>query len=182
MDDIHLNRVKTIRVVGDVDTINGLEFIVPDSEARISDQWKRGESQTMHFYVVSMQNGLRFPLLGFVLELLHDYGVTLSQLELNAWRILGAFYLGCRILGVMSTSRLFCNFYYIKTHEEFYFLQSRGSPIMTKLLDTNKGWKPLFVKVTNLNGFGVDLQWRVAKIGGNRAPTLSLLEQKEYEK
>ena len=42
--------------------------------------------------------------------------------------------------------------------------------------------KPLFVRVTNPNGFGVDLQWRVTKAGGNKAPTFSLQEQKDYEK
>ena len=31
-------------------------------------------------------------------------------------------------------------------------------------------------------GFGVDLQWRVAKAGGNKAPTLTLVEQKNYSK
>ena len=85
----------------------------------------------------------------------------------NAWRILGAFNLGCRILRIIPTSRLFRSFYYLKTREEFYFLQSRGSLIVTKLSDTNKGWKPLFFKVTDLNGFGVDLQWLVVKAGGN---------------
>ena len=78
-----------------------------------------------------------------------------------------AFYLGCRILGVMLTSRLFRNFYYLKTREEFYFLQSRDKPIVTKLSDTNKGWKPLFVRITDPNGFRVDLQWLVAKARGN---------------
>ena len=67
------------------------------------------------------------------------------------------FYLGCHILGVMPTSRLFRNFYFLKTREEFYFLQSRGKPIVTGLPDINKGWKPLFIRVTVLNGFGVDL-------------------------
>ena len=41
-DDIHLDRVNTIKVVGNGDTINGLEFIVPDNEAWISDRWRRG--------------------------------------------------------------------------------------------------------------------------------------------
>ena len=40
-DDIHLDHAETIRVFGDVDTINGLEFIVSGSEARISDQWRK---------------------------------------------------------------------------------------------------------------------------------------------
>ena len=92
-----------------------------------------------------------------MLELLYDYDITPSQLAPNAWRILGAFYLGCHILGVMSTSRLFRNFYFLQTHKEFYFLQSKGKPIVTKLPNTNKGWKTLFLRITNSNGFGVDL-------------------------
>ena len=82
----------------------------------------------------------------------------------------------------MPTSRLFRNFYYLKTREEFYFLQSRDKPIVTKLSDTNKGWKPLFVRVTYPNGFKVDLQWRVVKAGGNKAPTFSFQKRKDYEK
>ena len=99
---------------------------------------------------------MRFLLPGFILEELHDYDMAPSQLAPNARRILGAFYIGCRILGVMSTSRLFRCFYYLSC-EEFYFLQSRDSPTVTKLLDTNKDWKPLFVRVSDLNGFGVNL-------------------------
>ena len=53
---------------------------------------------------------------------------------------------------------------------------------MKELPDTNKGWKPLFIRVTALNGFGIDLQWWVAKAGGNKAPALSLLEQRDYDK
>ena len=128
MDVIRLDRVETIKVVSEESTVNGLEFIVPDDEVRISDQWRKGESQTRHFHVVSLQNRLRFPFFGFVLELLHDYSITPSQLAPNAWRILGAFYLGCRSLEVMLTSQLFRSFYYLKISEEFYFLQSRDSP------------------------------------------------------
>ena len=118
---------------------------------------EKGESQTGHFHVVSFQNELRFPLLGFILEVLHDYDVALSQLAPNAWRILGAFYIGCCILGIMLTSRLFHYFYFLKNCEEFYFLQSKDSLTVTKLSNTNKGWKPLFIIVTDPNGFRVDL-------------------------
>ena len=117
-----------------------------------------------------------------MLELLFDYGVVPSQLASNAWRILGAFYIKYRILGVMPTSRLFRNFYFLNTREEFYFLQSREKSIVIKLPDTNKGWKTLFLIITDPNGFGVDLQWRVAKAGGNKTPTLSFQEQKDYDK
>ena len=157
-DDIFLDHVETIKVVSEEEGIkNGLKFIVPGNDTWISDQWRRGESQTGHFHVVSLQNGLKFSFFGFVLELLFDYGVASSQLVSNAWRILRVFYLGCHILGVMPTSRLFRNFYYLKTRGKFYFFQSRGKLIVTKLPNTNKGWKPLFVRVTDPNGFGVDL-------------------------
>ena len=81
-----------------------------------------------------------------------------------------------------STSRLFRSFYFLKTREEFYFLQSRGKLIVTKLHDTNKGWKPLFIRITAPIGFGVDLQRRVEKAVGNKASTLTLLEKEGYEK
>ena len=58
---------------------DGLKFTVPGKEARITDHWRGDdEVQTGYFHVISLQNGLRFPLLGFVLELLHDYGVAPS--------------------------------------------------------------------------------------------------------
>ena len=132
--------------------------------------------------MISLQNGLRFSLSGFVLELLYDYDIAPSQLAPNAWRILGAFYLGCHIMGVVLTNWLFRNFYFLKTREKFYFLQFREKSIVTKLPDTNKGWKTLFLIITDPNGFGVDLQWRVAKAGENKASTLSLHERKNFEK
>ena len=64
---------------------DGLEFTVLGKEARITDHWRGdGQAQTGHFHVISLQNGLRFPLSMFVLELLHDYGVAPSQLAPNA--------------------------------------------------------------------------------------------------
>ena len=55
----------------------------PSNEAHICDQWRSGKSQIGHFHVVSLQNGLRFLLSEFVLELLHDYGIAPSQLAPN---------------------------------------------------------------------------------------------------
>ena len=87
-DGIRLDHIETIKVIGEEGIRNGLEFMVPGNEARISDQWRMGKSQTSHFHVVALQNGLRFPLSVFVLELLYDYDIAPSQLALNAWRIL----------------------------------------------------------------------------------------------
>ena len=165
--DILLNPFETIRVIGgENEERNGLQFTVPSREARITNRWRGdadSEAQTDHFHVISLQNGLRFPLSGFVLELLHNYGVAPSQLASNAWRIIATFYIGCHIIGVTPISRLFRSFFFLKTREEFYFLQSRGKLIVIGLPDTNKGWKPLFLRITSPLGFEVDLQWRVAK-------------------
>ena len=52
-----------------------------------------------YFHIRSLENGLRFPLLDFVIEVLNDYEVALYQLASNAWRIFGAFYIGCKKKG-----------------------------------------------------------------------------------
>ena len=40
-NDIFLDRLETIRVAGgDGGIVNGLEFIVPNSEAKITDHWR----------------------------------------------------------------------------------------------------------------------------------------------
>ena len=113
--DIRLDPFETIRVVGEAEGLrDGLEFTVPEKIARITDHWRGdgiSEAQTGHFHVISLQNGLRFPLFGFVLELFHDYGVAPSQLALNAWRLVATFYIGCHIIVVTPTSRLFRSFF-----------------------------------------------------------------------
>ena len=82
--EIPLDRFETIRAVeGEKGNRNGLAFLVLCDEAWITNHW-RGDSQTDHFHVVSLYNGLRFPLSGFMLELFHDYGVAPSQLAPNA--------------------------------------------------------------------------------------------------
>ena len=44
-DDILLDRLETIRVTGgEGGIVNGLEFIVPSSEAHITDHWRGGGS------------------------------------------------------------------------------------------------------------------------------------------
>ena len=66
--------------------------------------------------------------------------------------------------------------------EEFYFLQSRDSLIVIELPKNNKGWNGLFIRVTNPNGFGVNLRWRTANASGNRAPGVMPEEQEYYDK
>ena len=65
-DDIFLDRLETIKVAGEEGIRNGLKFLILNSDTCISNQWKRGESQTGHFHVASLQNRLKFSLFGFV--------------------------------------------------------------------------------------------------------------------
>ena len=82
--EIRLDRLETIRIVEDEEgNVNGLNFTVPNPEARNTDHWrgtKEPLSQTGHFHVIFLYNGLRFPLSGFILELLHHYDIAPSQL------------------------------------------------------------------------------------------------------
>ena len=53
---------------------------------------------------------------------------------------------------------------------------------MTKLFESNKGWKRLFIRITNSNGFGIDLKWKVAMAGRNRVSRIMSAEQRDFDK
>ena len=82
----------------------------------------------------------------------------------------------------MSTSWLFKRFYYLKSQNEFYFFQSKGTLIVTKLSKSNKGWKRHFVRIMSLTGFKVNLKWRVVNVDWNREHGVSSNEWENYEK
>ena len=159
----------------------GFSFLVLERKACINDQWRKGESQTGHVHVISLQNRLRFSLSDFIFEVLYDYGIAPSQLASNSQRILNAFYIRCDIIGITPTSRLVRRFYFLKSRKEFYFLQSRNKSIITNLLENNKGWKLLFIRIIDPSGFEVNLQWQVAKASGIRR-RISYRQNKRYKK
>ena len=107
-------------------------------------------------------------LLTFILKILFDYGIIPSQLGLNSWRILRSFFLGCMINRVMLTSQLFKRLYSLKSQKDFYFFQSKGTPLMINFPKSNKGWKMHFISIVNSNSFGINLEWRVVKANRNR--------------
>ena len=41
-DDIRLDRIEILKVVGEDDIVNGLQFSIPSEDVRINDQWRRG--------------------------------------------------------------------------------------------------------------------------------------------
>ena len=113
---------------------------------------------------------------------MNDYRFALSQLDPNYWRIIGSFFLGCRINRVIWDSRLFRHFYSLKTQVEFYFFQSKGTPIVIDLPNSNKGWKRHLVCIRSLNGFEVSLEWKVANVDRNRVLGVSTNEREDLDK
>ena len=57
----------------------------------------------------------------------------------------------------------------------------RGSSIVTRLLESKKRRKKLFIRITNSTRFEVDLRWRVANASGNQTPRVSSIEKVDYE-
>ena len=132
-DDIILDRLNTIKVFDESETLMVLQFFVPEKKIYINEFWQRKGVQMGHLHTRSLKNGLRFPLLDFVIEILNEYGVTPSQLAPNAWRILGTFYIGRKKEGITPILYHLKRFYYLKSKEKFYFLQSRDYKIVTGL-------------------------------------------------
>ena len=74
---IDLDRSSIVKVFGENGTLTGLPFFVSEKGTSISECWTRGEAQIGHFYTMSLQLALRFPFIGFILEMLNDYGIAL---------------------------------------------------------------------------------------------------------
>ena len=53
---------------------------------------------------------------------------------------------------------------------------------MTGFPSSNKGWKRLFIRMTNLIRFGVHLRWKVANADGNQEPEVLPDEEEDYNK
>lgn len=78
------------------------------------------------------------------------------------------FFLGCRAMIVIPTSKLFKMFYILKRRDEFYHLHPRGSPVVVDLPYSNKHWKERFVRLKCPNEIWMSLKWEVSNDGPNR--------------
>ena len=117
--DLH----ATVLNLGVVRVVNGLEFKLPLASAQISRVRVQNGVVKGYFYVVALDSEMRFPLPEFMVGVLADY----AQLVPNSWRILTAFYIGCRRILAYPTSRIFRLFYSLKKREGWYCFQARGT-------------------------------------------------------
>ena len=72
------DRYDTHASVGDFGDMYGFVFDLSSLGAQISRVHKENEVKECYFHIVSLASGLRFPLLGFILEVLNDYGIAPS--------------------------------------------------------------------------------------------------------
>ena len=87
-----------------------LDYDLPPAKAHIS-----------RVHEVFLKSGMRFSLPDVILEILNEYRIAPSQLVPNSWRILVAFFLGCKSMAVDPYSRVFKLFYTLKMNEGWYF-------------------------------------------------------------
>ena len=65
-------------LLGEFRVIHGLVFDLPSFGTRSSSTNEENVVEKGCFHVTSLTSGQRFPLLGFILEILGEYGIALS--------------------------------------------------------------------------------------------------------
>ena len=119
--------------MGEFGTVYDLAFKLSSSEVHISWTRKVEGVEEGYFHLASLSYGLRFPLSGFILKLLNEYGIIPSQLASNLCWILTTFYLGCKAMLVQSHSKLFRIFYSLCRKGQYYHFLPKDSPIVIDL-------------------------------------------------
>lgn len=93
-----------------------------------------------------IRTGLQFPLPVLLLDLLHFYGISLTQLSPNAIRFILAFIIKCFILGIVPSTNLFRYFFQTSVSADlrgFYNLKLRQGLLKTLgvIPSKNSRWK-----------------------------------------
>lgn len=83
-DKIFLDLHATFIIVRESKIIDDLALELPPFEAKISWMRKVGDVEEGCFSVASLACRLRFPLLGFILEIIGEYEIVSSQLAPNS--------------------------------------------------------------------------------------------------
>ena len=78
--DLGTNEAK----VGIAKVLFGLDYDLNPEGAQISKVNEENKVEVGYFYVVAFNYGLRFPFSNFIIVVLNDYGIALSQLVPNS--------------------------------------------------------------------------------------------------
>ncbi|XP_038988621.1 uncharacterized protein LOC120112805 [Phoenix dactylifera] len=147
------------------------------------DRITRPPPGRIRVYLETLWAGLRFPLHGFVNELLAAYQVVLTQLAPNAWRMIVGFLSLCLAHGVPTSVNVFRWYFLLKSNPgdgEWLYLALRGGrPLFQGAPTSIHGWKEKFFFLFSERTWGFDPRWEQARIKStNKLPNLSKGEQK----
>ena len=78
MDRILLDHFANFSTIGECGVIHGLAFELPSLKAHINWMRQADGVEEGCFHLSLPASGLRFPFFGFILEILGEYGITLS--------------------------------------------------------------------------------------------------------
>lgn len=128
-------------------------------------------------YEAQLKNGLRFPILGLLGEVIRHYGVSIAQVYLIGICRLIAFEMACKQARVKSSLMLFRQFYQIKGMGGMFYFSTRpkGKDFLGASANLVGGWRRRHVTIRAAN-FLVRLRWRRLR-GGDRRPTFGFSVQ-----
>ncbi len=133
-------------------------------------------------YSEALWAGLRFPLHGFVNELLGEYQLVPAQLAPNAWRTIIGFLSLCVAYGIPSSVNVFRQLFSLKSNpgdgEWLYIAFRAGRPLFHGAPSSIHDWKKKFFFLSFERSWGFDPRWRQSRLKtANKLPRLSSREQ-----
>ncbi len=133
-------------------------------------------------YLESLWAGLRFPLHGFVNELLTEYQLVSAQLAPNAWRTVIGFLSLCLLHGIPTSVNVFRRLFVLKSNprdgEWLYIALRAGRPLFHGAPSSIHDWKKKFFFLGSERSWGFDPRWGPTHLKSvNKVPRLSSREQ-----
>ncbi len=134
-------------------------------------------------YREALWAGLRFPLHGFLNELLTEYQLVPAQLAPNAWRTIVGFLSLCLLHGIPTSVNVFRRLFMLKSNpgdgEWLYVALRSGRPLFHGAPSSIHDWKKKFFFLGSERTWGFDPRWRPSLLKAiNKMPRLSTREQK----
>ncbi|XWS51218.1 hypothetical protein CRYUN_Cryun12cG0158000 [Craigia yunnanensis] len=143
---------------------------------------------TFCIYADAFKAGLRLPLHPLIPEILHEFGVALTQIPPNSWRILVCFISFCcskKITPTVNLFRAICSLnYHFGDGKGWWFFSARvGFKLFEGFPSSIKGWRNRFliISTSERDTLGVNTKWGHPNSAANELSTLSSKEVKSLD-